>query len=213
MKKILLISMAVILIASISMAQKTVYDTRSQIQIGVKAGTNLSSVYDTKSDNFNVDSKFGFVGGGFVLIPIGTFIGFHPELLFSQKGYTSSGSYLGIIDYKFSRTSNFIDVPLLFAIKPLSMLTFVAGPQFSYLVSQKDEITSGELTDEQIDEFSNDNLRKNTMCFLGGIDFSVKHVVIGARVGWDIQDNNGDGTSTDPRYKNVWYQATFGIKL
>ena len=28
-----------------------------------------------------------------------------------------------------------------------------------------------------------------------------------------IQNNNGDGTSATPRYKNVWYQATIGLRL
>ena len=29
----------------------------------------------------------------------------------------------------------------------------------------------------------------------------------------DIQNNNGDGTSTTPRYKNVWFQGTLGFKF
>jgi hypothetical protein len=33
------------------------------------------------------------------------------------------------------------------------------------------------------------------------------------RGSWDLKNNNGDGTSTTPRYKNVWYQATVGYRF
>jgi hypothetical protein len=118
---------------------------------------------------------------------------------------------MGVIDYEYTRTSNFIDVPLLIAFKPTPVITILAGPQYSYLIKQKDVIKSGSFTDEQEEEFENDNLRRNVLCFLGGIDFNLSNVIIGTRVGWDLQDNNGDGTSTNPRYKNVWYQATLGF--
>jgi hypothetical protein len=45
------------------------------------------------------------------------------------------------------------------------------------------------------------------------IDFNLNQFVVSGRAGWDLQKNNGDGTSTNPRYKNVWYQATIGLKF
>ena len=55
--------------------------------------------------------------------------------------------------------------------------------------------------------------KKSVLCFLGGIDINLDQFVLSARAGWDLQNNNGDGTSTNPRYKNVWYQATIGFKF
>lgn len=52
-----------------------------------------------------------------------------------------------------------------------------------------------------------------TLCFISGLDTNPKHLVIGGRVGWDIQKNNGDGTSTSPRYKNTWYQGPMRYKF
>lgn len=205
--------MSVILIANISNAQENVSDSRSKLSYGIKAGLNLSNVYDIKSEDFDADSKLGFVTGVFVTIPIGKYLGFHPEILFSQKGYKASGTYLGMMDYEFTQTSNFIDLPLLISFKPSEMFTVVAGPQYSYLIKQKDEFTSGDFTDQQEEDFENDNLRKNTLCLLGGFDINLNQIVLGARAGWDIQNNNGDGTSTDPRYKNVWYQVTLGYRF
>jgi len=98
---------------------------------------------------------------------------------------------------------------LLLALKPSGYFTILAGPQYSFLLKQKDVFAN--VAQEQ--EFDNDNIRKNILCFLGGFDININHIVFGARAGWDIQNNNGDGTSTNPRYKNVWYQGTLGIRF
>ncbi len=213
MKKIILIIVSIIFMANISNAQDKMADLRSKLSYGIKVGLNLSTVYDIKSEDFNVDPKFGFVTGVFVEFSIGKHFGFHPEILFSQKGYKASETDGGIIDYEFTRTSNYIDLPFLISFKPTELLTLVVGPQVSYLIKQKEDITSGDLLDQQVIDLKNDNLRKNTLCFLGGININLNHIVLGARAGWDIQNNDGDGTSTDPRYKNVWYQATIGYKF
>jgi hypothetical protein len=93
-------------------------------------------------------------------------------------------------------------------VKPVPFLSIVAGPQYSYLISQKDVFANASTSIAQEQEFETDNIRKNTLCLTGGIDVNVNHFTFGARAGWDVQNNNGDGTVTTPRYKNVWYQAT-----
>jgi hypothetical protein len=104
-------------------------------------------------------------------------------------------------------------VPLLFALKPSPLITLLAGPQFSYLIKQRDVFEGSPVNTVVEEEFKNDNIRKNILCFAGGIDFNFNHILIGTRMGWDIQSNVGDGTSTTPRYKNVWLQATLGVRF
>jgi hypothetical protein len=212
MKKLVFIIVASTLLAGTSYAQNSNSDSRDKLSIGLKIGANLSNVYDSQGDQFNADSKFGLAAGAFVSIPIVKYLGIQPEILFSQKGFKGSGSILGS-DYSFTHTTNYIDVPLLVAIKPISALTILAGPQYSYLVKQKYVFNSALVNIDQEKEFSNDNVRKNILCFIGGFDFNIDQIVIGARAGWDFQTNNGDGTSTTPRYKNMWYQATIGFRL
>lgn len=197
---------------SSSFAQGNGISFREKLSFGLKAGVNISNVYDSEGEQFNADAKFGLAAGAFVAIPLGKYFGVQPEILFSQKGYKGSGSILGS-NYSFTYTSNFIDVPLLFALKPISFITIVAGPQYSFLVSDKYVFNSAIVNTNQENEFNNDNIRKNILCFLGGVDFNLRRIVIGTRIGWDIQANKGDGTSTTPRYKNVWYQATIGFRL
>jgi cellobiose-specific phosphotransferase system component IIB len=209
MKRIMMMIMAVISLAINVIAQENAAPLQNRVNFGLKAGTNYSNVYDIKGDGFVADGKFGLAGGAFISIPIGPYFGIQPEILYSQKGFRATGEILGVIDYEFTHTTSYIDVPLLFAFKPVGILTLLVGPQVSFLVKQKDEMTNSSITQE----FPVDNLRKNTFCFLGGADINLNKIVLGLRAGWDIQDNNGDGTVTSPRYKNVWYQATLGFKF
>ncbi|MFZ4457027.1 MAG: porin family protein [Bacteroidales bacterium] len=209
MKKIILIACALIATYSVN-AQSD--DSRDNLQMGVKAGLNYSNVYDTQGDQFKADGRFGLALGGFLSIPIGRFLGIQPEILFSQKGFQGTGNVLGS-PYSFNRTTNYIDIPILLQLKASEQFTLLVGPQYSFLIKQSDVFSTNVLTTQQEQEFSNDNIRKNTLCFLGGLDVNIDRLVIGGRVGWDFMNNNGDGTSTTPRYKNVWSQLTLGYKF
>ncbi|MDY0201472.1 MAG: porin family protein [Bacteroidales bacterium] len=208
MKKISLLIIAILFTTCLTFAQ----DNRNALAFGPKVGLNLANVYDSEGEQFDAGPKFGFVAGAFLSIPIGTYLGIQPEILYSQKGFKASGSVLGS-EYTFTRTLNYLDIPLLITVKPTPMLTIVAGPQYSYLLSRKEVFTNSLITTQQQDEFENDNIRKNTLCFIGGFDVNVSRLVVGARVGWDLFQNVGDGTSVTPRYKNVWYQVTLGVRI
>lgn len=209
MKKLGIMAIALTFITVNGYAQD---DDREKIQMGAKIGMNYANVYDSEGEEFDADPKLGMAAGVFLAIPIGTYIGIQPEVLFSQKGFKATGSILGE-EYKFTRTTNYIDILIYLALKPSSFLTIVAGPQFSYLMSRKDNFESSFLNTEQEDEFDNENIRKNTLGASLGLDININHFVIGARAAWDLQDNKGDGTSSTPRYKNTWLQATVGFKF
>lgn len=187
-------------------------DEREKFQIGVKAGINVSNIYDTKGDNYTADPKVGFVGGGFLAIPIGKYLGVQPEVLYSQKGIRQSGSFLGI-DYTMERTLGFLDIPIYLQLKPVPQLTLLFGPQYCFLLHSRDKFTAGTYTNDQQQDFKNDNIRKNIFGVATGFDINLSKFVIGARGAWDLQNNKGDGTSSNPRYKNVWFQLTAGFKF
>ncbi|HEV7231810.1 MAG TPA: porin family protein [Bacteroidia bacterium] len=212
MKTNTLILLSFLALTPVIHAQSNATDVRENLLFGLKGGMNISNVYDTQGDAFRANPKAGFAGGAFLSIPIGRYLGIQPEVIFSQKGFRGSGMLFGS-NYDFSRTTNFIDIPLFFMLKPSEFFTLLAGPQFSYLVQQKDVFTNGNSTTQQQQEFENDNIRRNILCFVIGGDITLKHVVLGGRAGWDVQNNNGDGTSSTPRYKNVWYQFTIGYRF
>jgi hypothetical protein len=199
-------------LGTIVKAQDSEIDPREKLAFGIKAGINRSNVWDEKGQDFKADARFGFVGGAFLGIPAGRFLGFQPEVLVSQKGFQGSGTLIGTA-YTFSRTTTYIDIPLQLQVKPAKFLTVLVGPQYSYLVHQKDVFTFGTNSTAQEQEFTNDNIRKNVLGFVAGADFIIERIVISGRMGWDFQNNNGDGTSNTPRYKNKWMQLTVGFKI
>lgn len=214
MKKILIIASIFSISTSVAIAQESSKETdnREKFQFGLKAGLNYSNVYDEQGEEFNANAKFGFVGGLFMAIPIGKYLGIQPEVLVSQKGFRGNGVILGN-PYSFSRTTTYIDVPLQFMLKPSEFITILAGPQFSYLMNQRDVFTSSSVSYAQEQEFKQDNIRKNVFGVVGGFDINLRHITLGARAACDLQTNAGDGTSSTPRYKNVWLQGTVGYKF
>lgn len=187
-------------------------DFRKYLQFGLKGGLNYSNVYNSRGESFDANPNVGFAGGAFVVIPIGQLMGIQPEVLLSQKGFTGTGQILGA-PYEFERTTTYLDIPVFFMLKPAGMFTFLAGPQYSYLLKKRDVFTNATSTVAQEQEFENDNVRKNTLALVGGIDINMEHLVIGARAGMDLFRNNGDGTSTTPEYKNAWFQVTLGYRF
>ncbi len=208
-KRIIAAAICVLGTAGISQAQLS---PDNRLSIGAKVGFNYSNVWDEEGQDFRADPKLGFVGGGFLSIPLTDLFGFQPEFLISQKGFQGSGSLLGT-PYSFSRTSTHIDIPLQLMIRPVPAITLLVGPQFSYLLSTKNVYSLGSITSAQEEQFNNDNLRKNMLGFVMGADVSVSHFVVSGKLGWDFQHNHGDGTASTPRYKNRWIQLALGFRL
>lgn len=185
-------------------------DPRDLFHIGIKAGANFSNVYDKYRDDFTSDYRVGFVIGGFLSIPLGTYVGLQPELLYSQKGYNGTGTFLGI-NYTYRRTSSFIDLPILLQIKPSPIVSLVVGPQFSFLINNSDDFDNANDVEDVIKAFDDISLRKSTLGLTGGLDLNLYPIVISGRVGFDLQNNYDDDSSNVPRYRNMWFQLTGGI--
>jgi hypothetical protein len=183
-------------------------DTRSELDFGIKAGINISNVWDSQGDEFEADAKIGFAGGVFLGIPLGKFFGLQPEILVSQKGFKGSGSLLGL-PYSFTRTTTYLDIPLQLQIKPLDIVTVLVGPQYSYLLETKNEF-NGTSNTAQEDDINGDNYKKNIFGFAVGADLNLNPFVISARGSFDLTKSDTDGDDTNPRYKNQVLQLTLG---
>jgi hypothetical protein len=212
MKKTAILTTLLLVSTGIAFAQSDETDNREKFQFELKAGLNYSNIYDETGEEFKADAKFGLAAGTDFKIPIGKYIGLQPEAMISQKGFKASGMMFGT-PYTFTRTTTYIDLPLLITFKPSEFFTLLAGPQYSYLLDQHDVFISSASSYEQEKEFRQDNIRKNIFGVAAGLDINLKHITLGGRIGCDVQNNNGDGTSTTPRYKNVWVQGTIGYSF
>lgn len=106
------------------------------VKYGAKVGVNLSNM----NSNMTFDPEFsmgtGFQVGGFVNLHWGQrtasslpgtgLWGVQPEVLFSSQKVKSVGGDI---------TMNYIKVPVMLKVYPLSALSFEVGPEFSYLLS------------------------------------------------------------------------------
>jgi hypothetical protein len=188
-------------------------EAKSKMILGFKAGLNRSNVFDESGGGFVAGARPGYAAGMFLAIPFGSLLGFQPEILISQKGFEGSGMIRGE-SYLLRRTTTHIDVPLQLQVKPFSFLSILGGVNYSYLLKQKDSFTFGPNHYlEQYQEFQNDNIRKNTFGAIIGLDVNIRHFVISGRSAWDMISNHGDGTSSTPRYKNMWLQGTIGYRI
>ena len=211
-KSISVLILGALMAANLVNAQTPIVDSRKTLHVGAKLGINYSDIYDKQGD-FNLSNpRLGFTTAIFMAIPIGTYIGIQPEIQFSQKGFNAHGRD-GEERNNFSRTSNYLDLPVLFALKPTQSLTFLIGPQISILLSQRD-VYESTMADIQLrQEIESRRSGKNTIGLNAGLDFNLSNLVFGTRVGWDLLNNNGDDSSSILQYKNIWYQITVGLRL
>jgi len=128
MKKILL-SLVAIIALSVN-AQK-----KGDIQFGVKAGLNVSTVGDDYGDDFN--AKAGFHIGGLVEIPIAKKFAIQPELVFSTQGAKSNGHYYRNNRHDATLRLNYINIPVLLKYNITKQFTVEGGPQVGIRVSSK----------------------------------------------------------------------------
>lgn len=182
-------------------------DNRDAFRFGLKAGVNFANVYDEEGEDFVADGKVGFAGGVFATIPLGTVFGIQPELIYSEKGFKSTGSILGI-DYDGKRTTSYLDIPVHLQIKPIENFSILVGPQFSYLLKTKNEFNG--LSSEQEEEINDENFKKGIIGLSVGLDYSINNFLLSARGSWDLSKTDTDGDTSDIRYKNQVIQLTVG---
>jgi len=182
--------------------------------VGVKGGVNFSNIIKTNDKDFNTEFKPGLNAGLFVDIPIVKQLSFAPELMFSQKGYKTSGNSLLGGPNEYSVTTNFIEVPILAKINPTSNFSIYAGPQVSFLVSTKEKFTTGSASYENTIRNENDNLKKSLVGGVIGVGIGLTNQLsLQAHYALDFQKNNENGSTETPIYKNQVIQTGLAYRL
>lgn len=184
-------------------------NAQSPVRFGVKAGVNIANIIkDDGDNNFNTEGKTGFNAGVTADIPLSESVSFTPELLFAQKGYKQTGN-LG----EFSRTTNFIDIPILASVRVAGPLDLVVGPQVSFLLSTKNKFESGSTSIETYDNES-DNFKKSLLGGVIGARYGLtENLDIHGRYALDFQKNNENGTTNTPEFKNQVWSFGLGYKF
>jgi len=182
-------------------------------RIGFKGGLSIATMVKTDDKSFSSTPLYAFNGGAVILLPLGKVIAIQPEVLFSQKGYRATGTSIAG-DYDYRRVSNCLDIPLLLRINLSKELGLVAGPQYSYLLSTHTTFKSGGTSYQQTVDNDNSNITKNIFGGVLGLDINLNdNMFLYGRYTIDFKNNNGDGTSSTPAYKNQVFQVGLGFLL
>lgn len=212
MKKTIIAAAMLCVTAISAQAQDTKSSEKTNgLHFGIRAGLNLANILKTNDNSFSTQLKSGFNGGVFLELPIVNGFSVQPEVQFSQKGYKTTGSSLVNGSYEYNVTTNYIEVPILAKFSPSKSFAIVIGPQYSFLTSTKTNFTSGNANYQQLVQNDNNNLKKNILGGVVGIEAGASNLIFSARYNLDFQQNNGDGSSTTPQYKNQ--VIAFGIGL
>lgn len=149
-------------IASVSYAQS----------FGVKGGLNISTVSQEREWT-DSNSKLGYYAGVYMHAPVNNAFSIQPELIYNNMG----------VKYDNGNTSHtlnldYIAMPIMFQFEPIPKLYFEAGPQFGFLVGNKNKYENNNKTIIEKDKDAYNQFDLNAGIGLG---FRFNNMAIGAR--------------------------------
>jgi len=183
----------------------------SNLHFGARVGVNILN-FATDDKSGTNGSKAGLNAAVILEIPIVPVFSVQPEVQFSQKGFKRSGSFL-TTPYNYTLTTNFIEFPLLAKFRPSKNFGILIGPQYSFLASTSTKFKVANTGYENQVDQDVDNFRKNILGGVVGVEVSTGPLFFDLRYSRDFQNNNGDGTSSTPKYKNQVAALSVGLRF
>ncbi|WP_017257984.1 porin family protein [Pedobacter arcticus] len=184
-----------------------------KIKFGIKAGANLTTLgkIGSGANEYKYDYQPGFTAGIFTEIPLGGQFKFVPEVNYSQKGAKVEGTVSGVTG-KLETKIDYLDVPIAFSYEAAPRFNVFAGPQVSFLLSQKTEFYSnGEKLNETTD--TKDFAKTIAGGVVGlGYDFTQNLNVTG-RYMRDFQKGTTNDDENFGKAKNSGFALTLGYKF
>lgn len=187
-------------------------NTHPKVNVGIKAGVNLSRL-----DGANWDGGFktNLFGGAWLALH-GKRFGIVLEGLFSQTNYVTGPDFDSIY-HQYIRAGkdsiknasfklNYFNIPLLVEIKILNRAWLQVGPQFSGLISVDDK-----------DEFVKDAeglFKKGSLAGVVGLNVELtQHINLGARYVFGISNVNNHYDDVRESWKRRDIQIHLGLKF
>jgi Outer membrane protein beta-barrel domain len=171
MKRLLIISLAVLCVAAI-------VPQNLAAGVGIKGGFNFSNMTFKPADPEMPDFQNlrGLTGGLFFSLNMG-FVGIQPEILYSRRGMMFSPDPENKIEYMADYIEGLVLAKLsVLPAGPVRPIIF-AGPSFGYLLNAKGRITTPEGTEEaDLDEM----FEKTAWAavFGGGLEFKLPGILL-----------------------------------
>ncbi len=200
MKSKTLAFLAVLLsVSTLSIAQNT-----SFLQLGIKAGTNITKVEGT---SFKDEFQFGYALGGFAAIKVGEKWQVQPEVLFNQYSAKTANNFDQINPLSSGNNNmkdvklNYLSIPLLLNYNPTKFVTFQAGPQYAILIDK----------DQNLLKNGQNAFKNGDFSLLGGIQFNFANFKLGGR--YFVGLNNINDVDNSAKWKNQGFQLSLGLRI
>ena len=188
---------ALLICASPSLAQG--------LDFGVKGGVNVANVDVSGDSNApSFDPRIALVAGGFVRMPIASWLAVQAEGLYSEKGARFKE---GGVDAKL--ILNYFEVPVLAHVRLAHLFYAEAGPSMSFLLQAKGRTRFGGST-EDIDIKDSVETFDFGVAMGGGVELG--RLIIDGRYTLGLSDSDKDKTDTS-KSKNRVISATLGFRF
>jgi hypothetical protein len=175
----------------------------AQIQFGVKAGLNLSTLNYSGPDAGSPAYKTSFNAGVFSSIPLFTSCYLQPEIMYSGQGFEET-----ILDQPTQFETGYLNIPVLFKYQHESGLFAETGPQVGFLLSAKNTVAG----------FSEDvksHYESTDFSWALGLGYKFTGIGLGIDARYNLGLTNIAKGSQDATYKNSVFQLglfyTFGF--
>ncbi len=167
--------------------------TLQSVEIGPKAGINISS---WGGDDFDTKSRTSANVGGFAILKFSDQFGLQPEVLYSSQGAQSDDGDIKI-------PANYLSIPILAHIAVNEYLYVNAGPQISFLLSAKD----GD------DDNAKDEFNSSDFSFGIGGGYGFPSVPVHIQVRYNIGLSNINSSDFEENTKGNVFQISLGYIL
>lgn len=181
------------------------------VQVGVKGGVNLANLeFEAEGVDVNFERRTGFVGGLFVVWPLGGQVGLQTEALYSQRGAEIEDPD---VDATGKVKLDYLEVPVLLRLStPASSGTsfhVFAGPSLGFRVRARGEGTVGNFTET---EDLSDEIEKFDLGLSIGAGADFNRLIVDGRYTWGLSNLNKDD-SDNVEVKNRTFSVMLGIRF
>lgn len=211
MKKLFIIALGLTVTALTfqAKAQTSHAAANDKMRFGIKAGPNLTKMGKLTVGNqeYSTDYKVGFQAGVYADLPMGGGFAFMPEATFTQKGGKLKETVAGNTG-EFDAKVSYLDIPVLIGYKATPELTIFAGPQVSFLLSQKSTIRVN--SDPATESTDTKNFSKSIAGGAIGLGYSITpNINVNGRYMMDFQKALKDDAQQD-KIKNSGFALSVG---
>ena len=173
------------------------------VNYGLSLGANLTSI---KGNGINGSYYAGFIAGAFARKDLNEKWNVQPEILFNYANSKKADNFLNYYNYSGYANANaqirlnYVSVPILFGYKLNKLFTINAGPQYSFLVYDDENLV---IANKAV------AFKRNDLGLVAGLQLKVENIRFFANYVFGVVNVN----NIDNRYR--WYnrQVTAGMNF